>query len=165
MPAVRILFALLLLAPACAWADGDAEVRAFLAACDRAYLAGDATALAGLLAADYQVVAEGRVRDRGTALASLTAADREAPAALDTVVNRVHAARDLAVAVGRIDWTKADRKGTEHFTLVLRREGGQWRAVAEHVSDAAKDADSRGAAPAVTGPCGTHAARKCDDGR
>jgi ketosteroid isomerase-like protein len=137
MLAVRLLLAVLLLAPIIAWADDDADVRAFITTYDQSYLAGDTKTVETLLAHDYRVVVEGAVKDRAAALVEFTAMDHAAISAMASTIDRIHVAGDLAVAVGRIDWTKGEEKGGEHFTLVLRRDAGRWKAVEEHVSDVA----------------------------
>jgi ketosteroid isomerase-like protein len=139
MKTVSLLFAGLLLAGTAVQADDTADVRAFTATYDRAYMTGDAKVVGSLLAADYRAVVEGKVKERAIALAEFAKIDHAAISAMSSTIDRVHVAGDLAVAVGRIDWTKGAEKGAEHFTLVLRREAGGWKAVDEHVSDVAKD--------------------------
>jgi hypothetical protein len=140
MKIISLLFAGLLLAGVDVHADDDADVRAFAATYDRAYLTGDTKVVDTLLAADYRVVVEGAVQDRAAALAEFAAMDHAAITAMSSTIDRVHVDGDLAVAVGRIDWAKGKETGGEHLTLVLRREAGRWKAVDEHVSDVAKDA-------------------------
>lgn len=140
MKPISLLFAGLLIAGAAAHADDTADVRAFTATYDRAYMTGDTNVVETLLAADYRVVVEGAVKDRATALKEFAVMDHAAITAMTSTIDRVHVTGDLAVAVGRIDWTKGKETGGEHFTLVLRREAGQWKAVDEHVSDVAKPA-------------------------
>lgn len=140
MNLLRIVFPLLLVAVAPVRADDAADVRALVAEYDRAYLAADPAAVGALLADDYRVVVEGRLRDRGTVLAELIAPEREASTALSSTVDRVWNSGDLAVATGRIEWRSAKDHGNEHFTLVARRDGGKWRVVSEHISDVARDA-------------------------
>jgi ketosteroid isomerase-like protein len=126
-----------------ALADDQADLRDFVARYDRAYLARDEAAVRKLLADDYRVVAEGHVHDRATSLAELVDPARtDHPSALSSTVDRVHLAGDLAVVAGQIQWTQADKSGSEHYTLVLRRDAGGWRAVEEHLSTVAKDAKS-----------------------
>lgn len=138
MKTASLLFAGLLLASTPIVADDAADIRAFTADYDRTYLSGDQQAVAALLADDYRVVVEGAVKDRATALAEFAGMDHDEISAMSSTVERVHVSGDLAVAVGRIDWTKGTEKGGEHFTLVLRREAGRWKAVDEHVSDVAE---------------------------
>jgi ketosteroid isomerase-like protein len=135
MKITTLLFAGLLLFGAQVYADDEADVRAFVAAYDRAYLAGGTPAMESLLADDYRVVVGGEVKDRAASLAEFAAMDRPAITSMSTTIDRVHVAGDLAVAVGRINWAKGEEKGGEHLTLILRREAGQWQAVDEHVSD------------------------------
>ncbi|MCE3004040.1 MAG: nuclear transport factor 2 family protein [Xanthomonadaceae bacterium] len=139
MLAARALLSMLLLATASVSADDAADIRAFTSTYDRAYRTGDAKAIDALLAADYRTVVEGAVKDRATALTEFAAMDHDAISAMASTIDRVHVEGDLAVAVGRIDWTKGAEHGGEHFTLVLRREAGRWKAVDEHVSDVAKE--------------------------
>lgn len=140
MNSIRILLAVLLLASSSVRADTDADLRALVAEYDRAYLAADVAAVGTLLAADYRVVVEGRVRDRDAVLKEMTAPERDAATRLNSTVDRVWADGDLAVATGRIEWRAAESQGSEHFTLVARREGGKWRVASEHLSDVARDA-------------------------
>lgn len=135
MKIVSLLFAGLFLFAPHARADDEAAVRAFVDAYDRAYQAGGTQAIETLLADDYRVVVEGEVKDRAAALAEFAATDRPAITSMSSTIDRVHVAGDLAVAVGRIEWAQNAKKGSEHFTLVLRREAGRWQAVDEHVSD------------------------------
>jgi ketosteroid isomerase-like protein len=139
MKRIPLLFAGLLFACVNVHANDDDAVRAFAAAYDRAYQAGDTQTVETLLAADYRVVVEGAVKDRAAALAEFAAMDHAAITAMSTTLERIHVAGELAVAVGRIHWTKGEKSGGEHLTLVLRREAGQWKAVDEHVSDFAED--------------------------
>ena len=140
MKPISLLFAGLLLAGAAAQADDMADIRAFTGTYDRAYMSGDTKVVDNLLATDYRVVVGGAVKDRATALEEFALVDHAAINAMSSTLDRVHVAGDLAVAVGRIDWTKGKETGGKHFTLVLRREAGQWKAVDEHVSDVAKPA-------------------------
>ena len=138
---MRTLFAVasgLLLWCTASLADDQAAVRDFVARYDKAYLARDTAGFEGLLASDYRVVVEGKVHDRAGTLSHFADPARtEHPDALSSTVDRAHVSGDLAVAVGRIEWKDGDKAGHEHYTLVLRREGGQWRAVEEHISDVA----------------------------
>lgn len=139
MKRIPLLFAGLLCAGVNVHAKDDTAIRAFVATYDRAYQTGDTQAVETLLAADYRGVVEGAVKDRAAALAEFAAMDHAAITAMSTRLERIHVAGDLAVAVGRIHWTKGDETGGEYLTLVLRREAGQWKAVDEHVSDFAED--------------------------
>jgi ketosteroid isomerase-like protein len=121
-------------------ADDQADLRDFVSRYDRAYLARDEAAVENLLADDYRVIVEGRVQDRAKSLAEMVdPAKTDHPSAVSSTVDRVHVAGDLAVVVGQIKWTQADKTGGEHYTLVLRRGADGWRAVEEHLSTVAKD--------------------------
>ena len=136
MKIVGLLCAVLLLATTSAWADEHTGIRAFIAAYDRAYLASDTQTLGTMLATDYRVVAEGAVLDRAAALAEHSAPGKDKLISLSSTVDRIDTEGNLAVVIGRIKWAQANKNGEEHFTMALRREAGQWKAVAEHISEA-----------------------------
>lgn len=139
MKTVFAIASALLLWCSAALAEDQAALRELVARYDRAFIARDATTIGDLLAPDYRVVVEGKVADRAGSLAELVDPSRtEHPDAMSSTVERTHVSGDLAVAVGRIDWKEGDEAGSEHYTLVLRREGGQWRVVEEHISPVAK---------------------------
>jgi ketosteroid isomerase-like protein len=144
--AVKSMFAIvlgLLLCCTAALADDQADVRDFIKRYDAAYVARDETAIRGLVAKDYRVIVKGMTKDFATSIAEFTdPKNANNPTALSSTVDRIHVAGDLAVAVGTIQWTEDGKSGGEHFTLVLRREGGAWRAVEEHISEVEEDAKS-----------------------
>lgn len=144
--AVKSLFAIvlgLLLCCTAALADDQADVRDFIKRYDAAYVARDEATIRGLVAKDYRVVVNGKAKDFATSIAEFTdPKNADSSITLASTVDRVHVAGDLAVAVGTIQWTEDGKSGGEHFTLVLRREGGAWRAVEEHVSEVEEDAKS-----------------------
>jgi ketosteroid isomerase-like protein len=135
MKIVSLLFAGLLVFAAHAHADDEADVRAFVAAYDRAYHAGSTQAIETLPADGYRVVVDGELEHRAAALAEFAATDRPVITSMSSTIDRVYIAGDLAAAVGRIERAQDAKKGSEHYTLVLRREAGRWQAVDEHVSD------------------------------
>lgn len=121
-------------------ADDQTGVRDFIKRYDAAYLARDEAAVKALMADDYRVVVRGQSKDLAESLAEfMDPARKEHVTALSSTVDRVHVAGDLAVAVGMIQWTEDGKSGREHFTLVLRRQAGAWRAIEEHISDVAED--------------------------
>jgi ketosteroid isomerase-like protein len=140
MKIVSAVLAALLLASTGVFADDRAAVEDLLARYDRAYLAADTKAVGAVLAEDYRAIVDGQTKDRAAALAELADPKREfRPTAVSSTLERVHVSGDLAVAVGRIAWKSAKGEGAELYTLVLRREGGAWRAVEEHISEAKPD--------------------------
>ncbi len=142
MKTATFLFAALLLATAAsaALADDRAAIEDFVVRYDRAFVAGDVPAAEAMLADDYSVVVEGRTSDRASALNEFRGmAKDDRPTALSSKVERVIADGNLAVAVGQIEVTQDGRLSREHFTLVLRRDGGVWQAVSEHISDVASE--------------------------
>ena len=140
---MKTLFALalgLLLCCTAATADDQADVRDFIKRYDAAYVARDEAAIRDLVAKDYHVIVKGKTKDFATSIAEFTdPKNTSSPTALSSTVDRVHVTGDLAVAVGQIQWTEGDKSGGEHFTLVLRREAGVWRAVEEHISQVEED--------------------------
>ena len=140
---MKTLFALtlgLLLCCTAALADDQAEVRDFIKRYDAAYVARDEATIRELAAKDYRAIVRGKSKDFATSIAEFTdPKNAKSSIALASTVDRVHVAGDLAVAVGTIQWTEEGKSGGEHFTLVLRREAGKWRAVEEHISDVEED--------------------------
>jgi ketosteroid isomerase-like protein len=140
---MKTLFALtlgLLLCCTAALADDQADVRDFIKRYDASYVARDEAAIRKLVAEDYRVIVKGKAKDFATSIAEFTdPKNAGSTTTLASTVDRVHVAGDLAVAVGTIQWTEKEKSGGEHFTLVLRRDGGVWRAVEEHISEVEQD--------------------------
>jgi ketosteroid isomerase-like protein len=140
MKLVAFLCGILLLATSSVQADDTADIRGFVVAYDRAYLSGDTAALGAMLAPEFRVVSDGVAEDREGSLADYAAHGQNKLTGMSSTVDRIHVDGDLAVVIGRVHWRQANDDGTEdngseHFTLVLAREAGQWKALAEHVSE------------------------------
>lgn len=135
-----VLAAAALMAAVPANADDAASVRDFLTRYDRAYESGDFAQVREFIADDYMVVNNGKRLNRAAAEAEYLENVKDGGSIrLDTTVDRVLAADQLATASGTIQWTETDKagkvdSGTEYFTIVLRRAGEGWTAVNEHLS-------------------------------
>jgi ketosteroid isomerase-like protein len=140
----HLLLLMLGLVIACspAMAQDDASIREFVERYDRTIVSGDADAVRALLADDYRQIAEGRTHDRDQALADFAKDDYAGRGTtMSSTVDRVEMSGELAVVSGVVNWKQGDESGSEHYTLVLERDGGGWKALMEHVSETADPDD------------------------
>ncbi len=116
----------------------------FIDAYDRAYLASDVAFVDENFHSDYRVFVEGELKTKADAIQWIKTKDAtERTLDLSTTTDRVRIAGDMAVATGTIAWKTVNpgkenatpKTGSEHFTLVMVKDGNAWRAWSEQISD------------------------------
>jgi len=147
MKTPRLLLITLLLAvvalTASARTPEEQSVVDFLDAYDRAYVASDKAFFEENFHTDYRAFVEGELKTKADALKWIETKDaEERTLELSTTTDRVRIAGDMAVATGTIAWKSVNptkenatpKTGTEHFTVVMVKDGNAWRAWSEHIS-------------------------------